>query len=694
MQFINPNILFALLALLIPIAIHLFNFRKYRKVYFSNVSFLKELQQKTQKQSQLLHLLVLLMRIIAISALVFAFAQPYLPLKKQTLPGQVSVVSVFVDNSFSMEAAGRRGSLLDEAKAKAGEIAAAYKADDLFQILTNDFEGKHQRLVTKEEFLEMLSDVSLSPSVKTLAEITSRQQDILSTNRNATKTAYIISDFQRSTLMSDIPDGKAENNFTLVPVKSAAASNLYIDSCWFTNPVVQLNRTSVLNVRIRNSSDAELEKIPVKLLINGRQRAVAAISIKAEGVSEVQLPFTNPQAGIMEGMVEISDYPVTYDDSYYFVFKVSDRIPVLAINSKDENLYLNSVFKLDSVISLMQASAAKTDYSSFSDFRLIILNDLKTVSSGAIQEFTRFVTQGGSLLIFPALDADITSVNHLLSALGSDQIEKTDSVKSRVSLINTKHPLFSDVFEKSGIDPENTDLPVINSHFRLTATSKGTSEVLMGLGNGDAMLITGNQGEGKVYLSAVPLSDKAGNWARHALFVPAMLNIAFASENILPMMYNTGATGGINIGNLKPAEDNVFRISRTDGSNEFIPEYRRLEGQSIIFINNQLKDAGIYKVSSGKETSTLLAFNYNRRESDLDLPTEEELASAFKNAASFGIMYAAQQPLNEIISANNSGKRLWKWFIVTALLCIIAEVLLLRFYGKRKNTVKADEADN
>lgn len=125
-------------------------------------------------------------------------------------------------------------------------------------------------------------------------------------------------------------------------------------------------------------------KIPVKL-INGRQRAVAAVNIKAGGSAEVSLPFANPQPGIMEGMIEISDYRVTYDDIFYFVFKVSDKIPVLVVNAREENSYLNSVFKLDSVINLTQVVAGKTDYSSFPEYRLIVLNDLRTITSGAIQ---------------------------------------------------------------------------------------------------------------------------------------------------------------------------------------------------------------------------------------------------------------------------------------------------------------------
>ena len=70
MQFVNPLFLIALSALAIPILIHLFNFRKYKKVYFTNVHFLQEIQQETKKQSQLRQLLILLARLLAIAALV------------------------------------------------------------------------------------------------------------------------------------------------------------------------------------------------------------------------------------------------------------------------------------------------------------------------------------------------------------------------------------------------------------------------------------------------------------------------------------------------------------------------------------------------------------------------------------------------------------------------------------------------
>src|ERR1043165_1481596 len=198
MSFTYPSFLFALSAIAIPIIIHLFNFRKFKTVYFSNVRFLKEVKQETQAKSKLKHLLDLAARILALIFLVLAFAQPYLPVENQKVIAGDKAVSIFVDNSFSMEAVNKNGRLLDDAKKRALEILSAYKPTDQFQLLTNDFEGKHQRLVSKEEFIDLLDDVKISPASRSLEEIISRQTDLLSQSENKSRTAFILSDFQKS----------------------------------------------------------------------------------------------------------------------------------------------------------------------------------------------------------------------------------------------------------------------------------------------------------------------------------------------------------------------------------------------------------------------------------------------------------------------------------------------------------------
>src|SRR5437868_3652994 len=159
MQFVYPGFLFALSALSIPIIIHLFNFRRFRRILFTNVRFLQEIKQDTRSRSRLKHLLILLCRLLAVTFLVLAFAQPLIPAGKNAIVGGVKHVSIYIDNSYSMDAVGKNGSLVETAKKKAREIANAYQPADKFQLLTTDFEARHQRVLNREEFLEMVDEV-------------------------------------------------------------------------------------------------------------------------------------------------------------------------------------------------------------------------------------------------------------------------------------------------------------------------------------------------------------------------------------------------------------------------------------------------------------------------------------------------------------------------------------------------------
>src|SRR5215204_2104474 len=118
-QFLSPTLLYALLLIAIPIIIHLFNFRRFKKVFFTNVRFLKELKQETTSKSKLKHLLVLAARILAVAFLVFAFARPIIPSGQKKQNGSTDAVSVYVDNSFTMQAIRTDGTLLEVACRKA-----------------------------------------------------------------------------------------------------------------------------------------------------------------------------------------------------------------------------------------------------------------------------------------------------------------------------------------------------------------------------------------------------------------------------------------------------------------------------------------------------------------------------------------------------------------------------------------------
>jgi len=686
MEFVNPGFLFGLLAIGVPIVIHLFNFRKYKRVYFTNVRFLKELKEQTKKRSQLRHLIILLLRILAIACLAIAFSQPYIPFpgNKQRADSRNSV-SIYIDNSFSMEALGSRGPLLEEAKQKAREIAAAYKTSDIFQLLTNDFEGKHQRFVSRDEFYRMLSEVSISPVSRKLSEVISRQKDLFASSASKVKSAFVVSDFQQNfSNVTSLTDDSTMSGY-LLPLAAAQVNNLYIDSCWFDSPVQQAGFPARLHVRLSNSSNADFEKIPIRVTVNNKQKAVASVDILAGNAAEIVMPFINYDDGICQGVVEINDYPVTYDDKFYFSYKVTSAMSVLAIDGENGNTFLDALFAKDSSVVYERMQEKKLDYSSFGKYNLIILNSVGSISSGLAQELKRFLENGGGVSLVPAPGADLASYNTFLRDLNAGMLTGPDTVNTVVSKINLNHPLFRDVFDASagtGKLPANVELPAVFSHFRILSNSHVSSESLMSLRTGDDFLTAQPVGEGMLFLLASPLDIRFSNFPKQALFVPVFYNMALLSRPVPRLYYTIGRDELIRVSGERLKDDQVYTIRSNSNNFDFIPGKVEVNSVNFVQAHGQIKEAGNYSMLAGAQRIMGLSFNYNRSESDMKYYSADELISMLekKEIKHIRVLAQSQKAVGQAISELNKGKQLWKYFVLATLLFLLGEVILIRIW--------------
>ena len=680
MQFVHPYFLFGLLAVSIPIIIHLFNFHRYRKVYFTNVRSIRNLKQETRKRSKLKHLILLALRILTIVALVMVFAQPFVPVNKQAADmNRKNLVVVYLDNTFSMESVTGSITLLDLAKNKARELAGAYRTSDEFLLITNDFEGKHNRLLSKEEFTELIDEVTFSPVHRNLSEILRYASDERFRSGEKNHLAYLLTDLQKN--LFDWPKLSPDSSLSvyLVPLQADKPSNVYIDTCWFENPVQNLLSQAVLRARVCNLSETDLEKVPVRLSVNGSQKGLANIDIPANHTVEIAIPFIHYEAGIHSGVLSLEDYPVRYDDQFYFSYLVSEFIPVLNVYQGKENAYLRAVFGRDSTFVFDQSFTGSLDYTSFGQYRLIILDGLDEISSGLAQELKRFVENGGSLVIFPGDAADTESYNLFLSAAGSAAYLPLDTADTKAIAINSDHPLYQDVFETI---PENIDLPMVYKHYPIARLSRSDQEWLMNLQNGSMFLSVQSVSNGLVYLASVGLTDAFSNFQKHAVFVPTLFNMVMLSHQRQKLFYTIGDDEVIELrGNILQG-DRTFRISSPGKDFSFIPEHQVVDSRTYLFTHDQVRQSGSYLLESDELAVTGLSYNYDRRESLMEFYTPDEVTAQFNKAGMQDVMSISdtKQPFSLILEELNRGVRLWKWFAVIALAAIAAEALIIRFW--------------
>lgn len=682
MKFVHPAFLFALFAIAIPIIIHLFNLRRFKKITFTNVRFLKEIQQETQSKAKLKHLLVLFARIFAIVFLVLAFAQPYISSQKTAItPGKMNVVSIYVDNSFSMDARTNEGSLLDNAARKTREILSAYQPNDRFQLLTNDFEGKHQRLVSKDELITLLEEVKISPISRSFSEIIARQEDLLGSEAGANKQFYWVSDFQKNPLNQNL---LVDSGITIraIVINAVKNTNVSIDSVWFNTPVRRVGVADEIVVKLVNHSDSEVDNVPLRLTINGEQKAISSANLKAKTVYLDTLVFTPTTLGWQTASIAITDFPITFDDNYFFTFKVEDKIPIHAIFADRENIFLNAIFKTDNFFDFRTNNENNVDYTALANAKLVILDAVKSISTGLAEELKKYLNQGGSIAIFPGQYIDLNSYKNFLSSIGTDYYENYNSTDERINNLNLEHEIFKDVFDNM---PQNPDLPSVKNYFTLSIASRVIKEPIMQLRGNRPVLNQYNSGVGKVYLFSIPLDDNAGNFPRHALFVPVMYQLSLLSNKSFPLSYTIGSDAQLQTDISDIGAANTLRLKK--GNFEIIPDFRNFAGQSKLFIADQLRDAGVYQLMQSDEQKSVFAFNFNRTESVLDYYTSAEL-QALLGDNSVSVLAPGSGSIVSAIAKQNFGTRLWKYCVIFALIFLAAEVLLLRYWDKLANRVK------
>lgn len=663
MKYLYPQFLYALATLAIPIIIHLFNFRKFKTVYFSNVRFLKQVKQQTKAHSQLKHLLILLSRMLALTALVLAFSQPYLP-EDNTRLAQSHAVSVFVDNSFSMDAENESGRLLEIAKEQTLTVVESYPNTADFQLITQDLSGAQQRLLNKDAFLQSLNTVESTANSRTLKQLIKRQQQALQASTCEQKSLFLISDFQKE--LNELEKWNVDSKLVikLLPITPHAISNLYIDSCWLNTPNLQLQQNTTLYVRLINEGKTSRKGVSVQLHINGQQKAVSSTDIDSESI--IELNFTNDEYGWKNATVSIQDYPITFDDSFYLSFNVKKVLPTFSIYENEAQPSLEKLFGSDPYFSFQKQSIKQLQHSDLLQQQLVILDGVKNLSSGLTQTLNSFVKSGGSLAIFPSKEINLESYQNLLQSLETDILKELKEETIKLNKIHHKHPLFEGVFET--ID-EQLDFPNISSFFELTQYSQTNALPILTLENGQALINEYKYGKGIVYLSAIGLDQEFSNLSQHALAVPLLYRMALQSGN-QAQLYHIVGTEHIPFQTTNGQTPYHIKNSTID----FIPNAQN----NKLWIYDQLLEAGHYELTQGETNAAWLAFNYSRKESRTQTLSIKELEDFAEKHENTEVIKEEGKALSHVLSTLHKGTPLWKLCLIFALGFLALEILIIK----------------
>ena len=669
MQFLFPTFLWALGLLAIPVIIHLFYFRRFKKVSFTNVRLLKEIKEETASRNKLKDIIILITRLLALALLIAAFAQPFIPTSDEVKQGN-NAVSIFVDNSFSMSALNDQTPILDIAKERARQILNAYNNSDNFQILTHDFEGRHQRLVSQEDALSLIDEIEISPAVQKLPSIFNRQQQILQ-KEDANKISYIISDFQKSTVENTTSvDTSLEVNF--VQIQSVKENNVAIDSVWIEAGVAFQSQSNRLLVKIQNYGEETVENVRLSIVFNGQEKPEGRLTIPGRSTITDTIVMSIFEPGWQIAEIKISDYPIQFDDSFWISFYVDEVLDILVINDGTTNRYLKALFEGLPSFNIKNSTPNTINYGGLGIYKLIIIHDLPTMSSGMQSALSNYIENGGKLLFFPDQDSDISNINNFLTANKVNEIGEFSGEERKVSRINTDEFIFNDVFLNSN---RNLSLPVANGSYKVTGYQSRPEEKLLVFRDGGSFLGKYQKGNGLLYLCSSPLNSDLNNLVLKAeIFVPMIYKMAIAQPLTQPISYTIGANDPVEVKKSITGRDVVFKVT---GATEFIPSQLNLGPRVILNDNDQIKEAGIYQLQAEQRLIKTMAYNYNRRESDLEISNLQGLNFPFNL-----IDNNLSADFTTLIAEKDRGIILWKWCLIFSLVFFAVESLLLRLWKK------------
>jgi hypothetical protein len=578
-----------------------------------------------------------------------------------------------------METLNREGSLLDEARRRAKEIASAFGINDRFQLLTQDFEGKHQRMLSRDEFNDAVDAVKISPQSRDLRQIINRQQSLLNMQHGAVKIAYIISDFQKNIAPVTAIKTDSSVKISLVQIKANKLPNVAVDSIFMLNAVHRPGDAEKVVVNLHNYADEKAEKVPLKLTINGMLKALGSYTINPRAVQHDTLTFSGLEAGWQQATVQLQDNPVTFDNQFFFTFDVKKQMDVSLVDAGKLDPYLNALFAADRFFRLTHVTEGNVDYARLGSYPMIVVNDLTSISAGLAQQLKTYVIQGGSLVVFPAVDADLNSYRTFLQSLNTAYPLKLVTHSTKVSSINLQSPVFKNIFESY---PQNPDLPVVKKYYPFSHSSNQETAPLMTLENGLPFWLAGHAGKGKVYVTAVPLDEDFSNLPRHALFVPIMFRIALLSGHDQPLYYTIGKDDNFEIASVELSGKQLLKLEK--GEVSIIPAVKQADGSTQLYVSDQIEATGIYALKKQDSSLAELAFNDNRRESDMSYLSSAQLKEILP-----GMSYIAPAggSLKSAVAASNFGLQLWKVCIILTLIFLAAEIILIRFYKPGKRVV-------
>ena len=678
MNFLYPNILWFLSLLALPIIIHLFHFRRHKKLYFSSLKFIQSFQQEKKSIKKVKDLILLLFRILAILFLVLAFAQPQTGATGNSKMENESLISIYIDNSNSMSARGINGELLSQAKSNAKKIVSQFPLNQKFIIATNELNGIQERLLDRKEAQFEIDQIKYSPVQRNTGTIMNWQREVYEKEKKSKKTLnninyILLSDFQSDFFKLDNVQKDQSAKYNFIQLKPQKKSNCYIDSIWFESPVHRINEENELFFRVVNKGKENILNLEVSIKTNDLKKDLF-VDLPGNKSSIHSIQIANKKQGAVYGKIEIRDQTIYWDDVFYFSYNVEPANQILIIQGDDPKKHIVSALSTEPFLKITEIDQNAVNRNVFKNKNLVVLNGMTDISSGLTADLVAFSEMGGNLFFVPGETINTDKVNLLLEKLDLPLIIKSSNIKLKANKIALKDPFFKSVFEESN---ESLNLPFYNRIYE-SNYKNNTSIPLMFLRNGDPVFFKSLKGSYALYSD---LALSSSDLVNKSIFPVICIRIAELAKRNTSLYHFIGQNDLIPLSSSSKSER---PIKIKNESSEFIPKIIQRGSYKFIDLSGpeaieRLQD-GNYSVLRENFIAPL-SLNINRKESSVNYVKIKDIKKTIQSKNIKNIEVNDFSQSFDVSKINLSlPEEYWRICIFFTLICIVSEILISKFW--------------
>lgn len=687
MIFLNPAILFGLFAASIPVIIHLFNLRKLKKIEFSTLAFLKELQKNKIRKIKLKQWILLALRVLIILFIVMAFARP--TLKSFQVGGTTSAAkttAIFIlDDTFSMSVVDQKGSYFNQGKEIINKVVSQLQeGDEVGLILVSNPKKENKLTSNLSEFLKTTDQLDLNYTSGDINSALVKSAQLISESKNFNKEIYVLSDFQKDkitnkNLTNDLSELLNESvKLYSFDLSDKDVFNLSVDDLKSNNQIFEKDKSVSFSITVTNNSRQDVNSAVVSLFLDNERAAQKSFDVNAGRSINVEIEAVPKSTGFIDVTAEIETDEIEQDNKRFASLFIPEKISVglFAENNNDlsfVDLALQTTGETKYVIERKNINQLSSQQ--LNRFQTIILS-ANSLSSG-IEQIKNYIQNGGGLILFPSSVPDQIKLNQLYSQLGlgvnSSFVGKVNSNDLKIKFDKTdfNHPIFQNVFQND--EKKKYESPELNAYYK----NSSAGNQIISLVDGSSFLSEIRFGKGKILVFNCAPVLTWSDFPIKSIFAPLMnKSVAYlTSKERDQNIFIAGEEVNINLRNQNSSQ---IKIIKPDKSEEFIKLNDNPSRDYLAYSNTN--EAGNYKFYSVDKLVDNISINTDPAESKTNYADESDFENYLKEIKFDGTYVPIDKESNitEKILQARFGSELWRYFLLVAIILALIEMTIAR----------------